>query len=186
MTMQHKDEAVSDVAREPDQVDLSTPELGADTAADFAALTAERDRLANEKAEIHDQLLRRSAEFENFRRRSERERAELIEYAAMDAVKAILPILDDFDRALKMETTEKEYAKGMELIHQRLTDQLKKLGLEPISAVGEKFDPNLHHAIEMVQSAGKEDQTVLGEFQAGYKFRGRLLRPSMVKVAVSQ
>ena len=164
---------------------VATPELGSDTSADFAALTAERDRLANEKADLHDQLLRRTAEFDNFRRRTERERMELIEYASMDAVKALLPILDDFERALKTETADKEFARGMELIYNRVSDQLKKLGLETIETAGQKFDPNLHHAIEMTDSPDAEDQTILAEYQRGYKLRGRLVRPAMVKVAVN-
>lgn len=170
----------------PDVVDpLVTPELESDTVSDFVDLTAERDRLATEKAELSDQLLRRTAEFENFRRRTEKERIELSEYASMEAVKALLPILDDFERALKVEAADKEYAKGMELIYQRTFDTLKKQGLDPISAVGQTFDPNLHHAIEMAETKDAPDQTVLAEFQRGYNFRGRLLRPSMVKVAVN-
>lgn len=164
---------------------IATPELGSDTRADFAALTAERDRLANEKAELQDQLLRRAAEFDNFRRRTERERMELTEYASMDAVKALLPILDDFERALKIETADKEFARGMELIYGRVFDQLKKLGLEPVESAGQKFDPNLHHAIEMVETGEAEDQAILAEFQRGYRLRGRLVRPAMVKVAVN-
>jgi molecular chaperone GrpE len=164
---------------------IGTRELGSDTSADFAALTAERDRLANEKAELHDRLLRRTAEFDNLRRRSERERTELIEYASMDAVKALLPILDDFERALKTETADKEFSRGMELIYGRLFDQLRKLGLEPIDTTGQKFDPNLHHAIEMAETPEAEDQAILAEFQRGYRLRGRLVRPAMVKVAVN-
>ncbi len=164
---------------------IQTPELGADTAADFAALSAERDRLAQEKAELYEQLLRRTAEFENFRKRSDRERMELSEYASMEAVKAMLPFLDDYERALKVETADKDYAKGFELIYQRMLDALKKLGLEPIATDGQKFDPNFHHAIEMAPAEDAEDQAILAEFQRGYQFRGRLLRPSLVKVAVN-
>jgi molecular chaperone GrpE len=150
-----------------------------------AVPTPELEAVLREKAELQDQLLRRAAEFENFRRRTERERLELSEYAAMDTVKALLPVLDDFERALKIETADKEYAKGMELIHARMFDLLKKQGLEPVSTAGAAFDPNLHHAIETVPSAGVPDQTILGEFQRGYRFRGRLLRPAMVRVAVA-
>lgn len=170
----------------PDLVDpAATPELETDTAADLAALTAERDRLATEKAELQDQLLRRSAEFENFRRRTERERTELSEYAAMETVKALLPVLDDFERALKVETADKNFAKGVELIYQRIFDLLKKHGLDPIDVAGQTFDPNLHHAIEMVETRDAADQEILAEFQRGYNFRGRLLRPALVKVAVN-
>jgi molecular chaperone GrpE len=133
-----------------------------------------------------DRLLRRQAEFDNFRRRAERERADVLEFAHTESVRAILPILDDFERALKMESVDKEYARGMELIYQRFTDALKKLGLEPISAKGQQFDPNLHHAVDKAETDEVEDHTVLEEFQRGYNFRGRLLRPAMVKVAVKK
>jgi molecular chaperone GrpE len=147
-------------------------------------VAAERDALAQEKAELQSLLLRRQADHENFRRRVEKERIEHAEYAAMDAVKAFLPILDDFERALHAETTDKDYARGIELIYQRTLETLKKLGLEPMVTEGAKFDPNFHHAIEMVNSEEAEDQAILGEFQRGYNFKGKLLRPALVRVAV--
>ena len=145
---------------------------------------AERDRLLEEKNELQDRLLRRQAEFENFRRRVDREKADSLEYANTETVRAILPVVDDFERALKVESADKEYVRGMELIYQRLTDTLKKLGLEPIESTGQKFDPHVHHAVEMVETADREDHTILEEYQRGYNFRGKLLRPAMVKVAV--
>jgi molecular chaperone GrpE len=147
-------------------------------------IAAERDRLIEEKSDLMDRLLRRQAEFENFRRRAERDRADLLEYANTDTVRAMLPILDDFERALKLECPDREYGRGMELIYQRLSDALKKLGLEPIETAGQKFDPHIHHAVEMVQTEEYEDHSILDEYQRGYNFRGRLLRPAMVKVAV--
>jgi molecular chaperone GrpE len=149
-----------------------------------AALAAERDQLAAEKADLNDRLLRSQAEFQNFRKRVERERVELFEYASTEAVRALLPILDDFERGLKVESADREYASGMELIYQRLYDSLKKLGLEPIVSTGQPFDPNIHHAIDMVETEEAPDHTILEEFQRGYNFKGRLLRPAMVKVAV--
>ncbi len=149
-------------------------------------IAAERDQLLAERAELQDRLLRRQAEFDNFRRRAERERADVLEYATTDTVRALLPILDDLERALKVETADKDYARGMELIYQRLSDALKKLGLEPIIATGEIFDPNIHHAIEMVEKDDVPDQTILDEYQRGYNFRGRLLRTAFVKVAVNK
>jgi molecular chaperone GrpE len=149
-----------------------------------AALTAERDQLAAEKADLQDRLLRGRAEFDNFRRRSEQQRSEYLQFAAMDPVREILPIVDDFERALKVETADRDYAKGVELIYQRMLDTLKKMGLEPIETAGRMFDPNLHQAVERVQSEEAEDQAILGEFQRGYNFKGKLLRPAMVKVAV--
>ena len=159
----------------------------ATTAADAAALealVAERDRLAIERADLQDRLLRRQAEFDNFRRRAERERADILEYANTESVRALLPILDDFERALKVESADKEYARGMELIYQRLSDALKKLGLEPITSAGQPFDPNLHHAVDRGETDEVEEDTVLEEYQRGYNFRGKMLRPAMVKVAV--
>ncbi len=103
---------------------------------------------------------------------------------------ALLPILDDFERALKAVPAEvedkafREYAKGMDLIYQRLLDSLTKLGLEPVEAVGQPFDPNVHNGIQREERDDVEDHTVLEEYQRGYRFKGRLLRPAMVKVAV--
>ena len=150
----------------------------------LAALTAERDRLLVERADLADRALRARAEFDNARRRAERERSDFLQFAAMDLVKDVLPVLDDFERALKVETTDQNYAKGVELIYQRLFESLKKLGLEPIEAAGRPFDPNLHQAVERVETDEAEDQTVLGEFQRGYNFKGKMLRPAMVRVAV--
>ena len=155
-----------------------------DLAAQLAALAVERDALAADRARLSGNLLRRQADFENFRKRVERERFEFAEYAGMEAVRALLPVLDDFERALKTETADKDYAKGMELIYTRLLEALKKLGLEPIESKGAKFDPNLHHAIDRVARADSAEDTVVEDYQRGYNFKGRLLRPAMVKVAV--
>ncbi len=157
---------------------LATPE------AQIAALSAERDQLAAEKADLKDRLLRALADFDNFRRRAERDRSEYVQFAAMEIIRDLIPILDDFQRAMKVETADKEYAKGIELIEQRLFETLKKAGLEPIEAAGKQFDPNLHQAVDRVQSEELPDQTVLQEYQSGYNFKGKLLRPAMVKVAV--
>ena len=148
------------------------------------ALTAERDRLLAEKAESDNRLLRARAEFDNARRRAERERSDFLQFASMDLVREILPVLDDFERALKVETADRDYAKGVELIYQRLYETLKRLGLEPIETEGKQFDPNRHEAVQRVQTEEAEDQAILGELQRGYNFRGKLLRPAWVRVAV--
>ena len=166
--------------------DSSVAEEQGSGAAGVDAVTAERDRLLMERADLQDRLLRRQAEFDNFRRRAERERLDVLEYANTQTVAALLPILDDFERALKVESADTEYVRGMELIYQRLTDSLKKLGLEPISSIGEHFDPNLHHAVDSVETDEAEDHTILAEYQRGYNFRGKQLRPAMVKVAVKK
>jgi len=172
----------NDLGQPEDRVTVSDP------AAQTEALAAQRDKLAAENAELQDLLLRRQADYENFRKRAERERLETNEYASMLATQRLLPILDDFERALKGvpdgEGAALEYAKGMELIYQRLLDELVKLGLDPIQAKGRPFDPNLHNAIQKEEREDVDDQTVIEEFQRGYNFKGRLLRPAMVKVAV--
>src|SRR3954451_20995241 len=143
---------------------------------------------AKEKSDLEDLLRRRQAEFENFRRRVERERFEFAEYAGMESVRALLPIVDDFERALKAAqasgSSEGELIKGIELIYKRLLETLTKQGLEPINSEGQQFDPHLHNAVQRVQNDEVEDGTILEEYQRGYNFKGKLLRPSMVKVAV--
>jgi molecular chaperone GrpE len=156
-----------------------------DSTARVASLVAERDRLTAEKAELQERLLRRIAEFENFRRRVEREKADIREFSAMETIRHLLPILDDFERALKVKATSPEFAKGIQLILQRFSGELRKLGLEPVAAEGQKFDPNIHHALEMKETAEAEEHTILAELQKGYNFRGKLLRPAMVRVAVA-
>jgi len=151
---------------------------------ELQAVAAERDKLAAEKADLHDRLLRKQAEFENFRRRSERDRSDFTQFVGMDLARELLPVLDDFERALKVECPDPNYAKGVELIYQRLWEILRKMGVEPIEAAGQKFDPNLHQAVDRVETDETEDQTVLEEYQKGYNFKGKLLRPAMVKVAV--
>ena len=177
MDTQKPDQNLSDVSPDDPMLDV-TPE------GQLAAVTAERDQLAMEKADLHDRLLRARAEFDNARRRTERERSDYLQFAATDLVRDLLPVLDDFERALKVETADGHYAKGIELIYQRLFETLKKMGLEPIETAGQPFDPKVHQAVERVETTEADDQAVLGEFQRGYHFKGKLLRPAMVRVAV--
>jgi molecular chaperone GrpE len=143
--------------------------------------------LKQQNAELQDRLLRMQAEFDNFRKRTERERMEFAEYAGEMTVRALLPILDDFERALRAsEGTDTELTRGIELIYSRFLDTLRKQGLEPIPAEGAQFDPHEHEAIGRVESNDHEDNTIVQEFQRGYRYKGRLLRPSMVQVAVKE
>lgn len=193
MESQNDNAFVAEEARpeQPSDITTSSPHssqgsgeaAAAAPAPDFAA---ERERLAREKAELQELLQRRQAEFENYRRRSERERGEVFDIAAMDTLRALLPALDDFERGLKHETTDKEYARGMELVYQHLTEALKKLGMEPIVNDVPLFNPHIHHAVEMVETNEHPDQTILEEYQQGYYYKGRLVRPALVKVAVNR
>ena len=156
-----------------------------ETTADPVAVAegGELEQLRNEREELRELLLRRQAEFDNFRKRTERERSEQSQYAAMESVRELVPVLDDFERALKAECASPDYARGVELIYNRMMEALKKTGLEPMESVGKPFDPHQHQAIERVETGEAGDGTVLGEFQRGYCFKGRLLRPAMVRVA---
>ncbi len=157
---------------------------GADSILTVESISQECARLERERNEVNDRYLRLAAEFDNFRKRSDREKSEAVEYGASDALKAMLPILDDFERALKMECAEAEYVRGVQLIYNRMSDALAKLGLEAIQAEGQPFDPNLHYAIDRIEDPNIETDTVVAEHQRGYLFKGRLLRPAMVRVAV--
>jgi molecular chaperone GrpE len=144
----------------------------------------ELDKLKAERDTLVDRLARLQAEFENARKRAAREQQDFREYALADAVKELLPTLDSFERALQTSAGDRsEFRGGVELIYKQLQDALVKLGLRPIPAKGEPFDPHLHQAIEMVDTRDAKDHHVLEELQRGYKLKDRLLRPSMVKVA---
>jgi molecular chaperone GrpE len=145
-------------------------------AGDLQKLKSERDALV-------DRLARLQAEFENARKRTAREQQDFRDYALADAIKTLLPSLDSFERALQTNPDKSEFRSGIELIYKQLQDALLKLGLRPIPAQGEPFDPHLHEAIEMVETCDAEDHQILEELQRGYKLKDRLLRPSMVKVA---
>lgn len=142
-------------------------------------------KLLAEKQELTNTLLRRQADFENYRKRVEKERHQDRHRGVEVLIEQLLPMLDAFDRALTAhkEDASADYRKGFELIRAQLWSALSKQGLEPIEAVGKQFDPNLHHAIESVETSDHAEGTVVGEMQPGYTFHGRVLRPAMVRVA---
>jgi molecular chaperone GrpE len=163
---------------EGDAVTIDSPSArGSSESNELQKLRVERDTLI-------DRLARLQAEFENARKRTAREQQEFREYAVADAIKALLPILDSFERALRTSGAERsEFRSGVDLIYKQLQDGLSKLGLRAIPAKGELFDPHLHEAIEMVDTTEAADHQILEELQRGYKLKDRLLRPSMVRVA---
>ncbi len=145
---------------------------------------AERDQAIAEKEELMEHFQRGQAEFENIRRRLMREQEETREYAAMSTIESLLPIVDDFERALDAEAIDPEYLKGLELIRDRILDVFQRAGLEHIAADG-TFDPHHHQAVDRgTAETDEEDQTILDVYRKGYRFKERLLRPAMVKVAV--
>jgi molecular chaperone GrpE len=145
--------------------------------------STELQKLKAERDSLYDRLARAQAEFDNARRRAAKEQQDFRDFAAADAIKTLLPVIDSFDRALQAKSDSGEFRSGVELIYKQLQDALVKLGVRPIPAKGEPFDPHVHEAIEMVETSEAPDHEVLEELQRGYKFRERLLRPAMVKVA---
>jgi molecular chaperone GrpE len=156
---------------------------GAAGDASASAVPSELQKLQAERDTLLDRLARMQAEFENARRRTLKEQQEYRDYAAADAIKSLLPVLDSFERALKVKSEAADFRNGVELIYKQLQAALEKLSLQPIKATGEQFNPHLHEAIEMVDTADVPDHQVMEELQRGYKMKDRLLRPAMVKVA---
>jgi molecular chaperone GrpE len=164
------DEPTNDETETPGEPPAGTP----------APPTAEQERDA-----LQDRLLRTAAEFDNYRKRVERERRELSDAIAADVLAGLLPIVDDLERALQAEAgvDASAYRQGVELIHKQLVELLRRRGATPIEAVGTDFDPNVHEAVVHEESPGHREGEVIEEFRRGYRIGDRLLRPSMVKVA---
>jgi molecular chaperone GrpE len=153
------------------------------------------ESVRQQRDEYYDLLLRKTAEFENYRKRVDRERRELSDFASADVLKAVLPLVDDLERALQAagatdEAAAKDpraavaaYRAGVELIHKQLLDLLRKKGVTPIESVGKDFDPHVHQAVTQEMSADHREGEVMQELARGYKLGDRLLRPAMVKVA---
>lgn len=157
-------------------------------AADDAAATLDPlERLRQEKEALKDRLLRTAADFDNYRKRMERDRRELSAATTADVIAAFLPILDNFERALQAEAPDAgPFRRGIEMIHEQMLDLLRKRGVTPIEALGADFDPNVHQAVIHEASADHREGEVMAELQRGYMLGDRLVRPSMVKVAKSE
>ncbi len=167
-----------------DNDSINDPNPGADAAArpdDTEASDSRRQR-----DEYYDLLLRKQAEFDNYRKRVERERQTLADAAAAGMLEELLPLMDDLERALKADAvgeSAEAYRRGVEIIHKQLGDILRKRGVRPIEATGADFDPYYHQAVAHDPADGRRDGEIIEEFRRGYMLGDRLLRPSMVKVA---
>lgn len=172
-------EAVADHHEQPADRHGSGHDAAPEAAPDpFAALQ-------QEKAAMQDRLLRTAAEFENYRKRVDRDRRDQADYAIAGAIEEILPIVDNLERALlaPVGSDAEVYRKGVELIHRQMIDLLRKRGVSPVESVGTDFDPNIHQAVAHEASSSHREGEVMEEFARGYKLGDRLLRPAMVKVA---
>ena len=185
------EESAADEAEAPETAEASESDAAeADAAAeaeapdeDAAALKAQVESLKAALEEKDNRVKRLQADFENFRRRTSKEREELANVVTQDLLKSMLPILDNFDRAMAAEQKDNEsFQKGVEMIYTQLHETLKNAGLELIDTAGQKFDPNFHQAVMRVENPDLEDDTIAQELQKGYIVKGRVIRPSMVQV----
>lgn len=171
-----------------DQTRNGAPDQPEDAAvvADSAESDAEVAKLANDLNELRQTLMRRQADFDNYRKRIEKERADDSKRHTARVVESLIPVIDGFEHALAAhrEAEYENYRKGFELIYKQLIDNLARLGVERIDPLGKQFDPHLHQAMDRTETVQHEDGTVLQVFQPGYFFHGRVLRPAMVRVAV--
>jgi molecular chaperone GrpE len=154
-------------------------------AAEGAPSADPASQVQKERDDLYDRLLRKTAEFDNFRKRIDRERKDFTEWAAADVLNDLLAVMDDFDRALAAElpASAQVYKTGVELIHRALADLVRKRGVTPIQAVGAEFDPHLHQAVAYDAVDGAREGDVVEELRKGYMLGDRLLRPALVKVA---
>jgi molecular chaperone GrpE len=178
-----------ETAMEPEVVsETSETDQAESPAVEVPAVSVEQfEGLQKEKQDLYDRLLRKQAEFDNFRKRTEKEKIESYDFAVANFILGLLPALDGLERGLSLtegETVE-SYKRGIELILKQLRDQLASAGVQPIRVTGKMFDPNFHQAVMREESAVLPENEIIEEMQRGYTFKDRLLRPSMVKVAVA-
>jgi molecular chaperone GrpE len=151
-----------------------------------ASAVADADELQKQRDDYYDRLLRKTAEFDNYRKRVERDRQSMTDAVTTDVVRDLLPLVDDLERALKADTGAdgaEAYRKGVELIHRQLLEILRKRGVQAIEALGADFDPHVHQAIAHEPAEGRREGEVIEEFGRGYTLNDKLIRPSIVKVA---
>ena len=178
-SIRSKPAEVSDVERMEDEGAPS-----ATTTDPTPALADEIVDLRKERDGLHDRLLRQAAEFDNYRKRVDRERKDSAQMAAIDFVQELLPVIDDFERALQTQAPGAEsYRQGLEIIHRALMEMLRKRGVTPIDAVGTEFDPQVHQAVAYEDAPDRRDGEVMEQFTRGYRLGDKLVRPAMVKVA---
>ena len=184
-----KAEDVSETAdQEEAQAEPETAEedAGTDKKGFFGKKKEKKDNKDEQIAELTDKLKRQLAEFENFRNRTDKEKSQMYAVGAKDVIEKILPVIDNFERGLKSIPEDQKggpVASGMEMIYKQLITVLSDLGVTPIEAVGQEFDPNLHNAVMHAEDEGLGENIVAEEFQKGYKYKDTVLRHSMVKVA---
>ena len=177
--LKSEENAEAEALNEPQAAEGGVEELSADEIREMSARAAERD-------EFYDKFLRARAELDNYRKRMLREKENIQDFAMIDLARALLPVLDDLDRALNAPRDNrhvKHFLKGIKLIEAQLFKVLEDKGVKPVKALGEIFDPNLHEAVTVDAKSDKPDNTVVEELQRGYIYKDKIVRPAKVKVA---
>jgi len=166
------------------EMELAAQQAAADAPAGPAGAASADAALQKENRDLKDRVLRTLADYENYRKRADREKQDYFKYALADSIRDLLPVLDNFDRALEHAEEGDDFHKGVLLIYKQLFDVLKRHGVKPIDESGVHFDPNIHEAVVREENAEVPSHTVVAVLQKGYFLHDRLLRPAMVKVAV--
>ena len=172
--------------KQPDEVlqeEQTAQAPGAEAAEEANPLLEELEALKKERAEQEDRFLRLAAEYDNYRRRSQKEKESAWSDSKAETAAAFLPVYDNLERALKQDTADEAYKKGVEMTMSQLREVLSKLGIQEIPALGETFDPNLHNAVMHVEDENAGENTIVEVFQAGFRNGDKVIRFSMVKVA---
>jgi len=180
------DAGKDDAAQADSSPDPAEGAADGEAGAEAGRLRAELEVARQQAEEFRQRWLRVQADFDNFRRRTRQEKEDLLNYASMGLIGKLLPVVDNFERALAAGETSKDFDslyKGLEMTFRQLMQVLEQEGLKPIQAVGQPFDPEIHHAVMQVQADGQEEGIVVEEHQKGYKLKEKVLRPSMVSVS---
>lgn len=178
-----KEEAIQS---ETDVEASDNPEENQTEETDDKVANREQQKLKDQIAELNDKVVRQMAEFDNFRKRSEKEKQQMFETGAKSVIEKILPIVDNFERgiaALSDEEKDGQFAQGVVMVYKQLMDELEKMEVKPIEAVGKEFDPNLHNAVMHIEDENLGENTIAQELQKGYTYRDQVVRHSMVQVA---
>lgn len=181
-----RDETMMNQPEDQEENQAASTAEGSTGAAAETPLVEATEKLQAEKRELMDRLLRSQAELDNFRKRTHKEKEEIRQHGAENLIRSLLPTLDGFEHALQHrdENVPEAFFQGFELIYRELREVLRRAGLEPVETEGKLFDPYVHQAVETVKAPGHKEHEIVGEMQRGYKLKGKLIRPAIVKVAM--
>lgn len=183
-TMTEEETNTAEASEDVEVIDAAEDQNVSDEENEVASLQKEIESLQQEKDEMYQKTLRLQAEFDNFKKRSQKEKEAERKYKAQDIATELLPAMDNFERALQVEVTDatSSLIEGITMVHRQLVDALKSQGVEAIESVGKAFDPNIHHAVMQIEDDEMESNIVVEEMQKGYMLKDRVIRPAMVKV----